>query len=220
MRFQDRRQAGRALATLLTRYRSRPDVRVLALGRGAVPVAYEVAQELQLPLEVYGVCRLSLPGRPEPSFGAVASGGAVVIDREIMNLLGVTPEVVDETVARQRSALRALEGVASFAWPPVNLEGSVALLVDEGLARASGAQAAILSLRRYGPGRLVVAAPVACSEALATLQEEADEVVCVLVPAVFDALAYWYEAFPPVSDAELRMLLAGGARERPARPSM
>lgn len=205
--YADRRAAGRALASALATYRDTPGLVVLALPRGGVPVAYEVAQALQAPLDVLVVRKLGLPFQPEVAMGAIASGGAVVFNREVLDIAGVMQAEIDTVLQREHAELQRREQAYRGSRPPLQLEGRTVLLVDDGLATGATMEAAVQALRSLQPARLVVAVPVAAADAAARLQALADEVVCPLLPEHFRAVGLWYRDFSQTSDDEVLALL-------------
>lgn len=212
-RFRDRTDAGRQLGSLLAAYRDRPDVIVLALPRGGVPVGYEVARQLQCPLDVFVVRKLGVPGHQELAMGAVAMGGIRVLNLDVVSKLGIDPEVVDSVT---RSAFEAIDRrVAAYRGarllPAVG--GRTAILVDDGLATGATMKAAVAAVRQQHPARVVVAVPVAARTTVDDLEAEglADEVVCCLTPEPFHAVGSAYDDFTQTSDAEVGRLLAEAA---------
>jgi predicted phosphoribosyltransferase len=206
MQFIDRRQAGQALAQKLLQYRDDPDVVVLALPRGGVPVAFEVARELHAPLDVFIVRKLGLPGHEEFAMGAIATGGVMVMNPDVAGF-HVPEAAIEAVVARERTELDRREVLYRGDRPPLSVEGRIAILVDDGLATGSTMLAAATAAKRQHPRRLVIAAPVAASETCQALRSEADDVVCAVTPAPFRAVGLWYRNFDQVSDAEVRALL-------------
>ncbi|HVI85299.1 MAG TPA: phosphoribosyltransferase [bacterium] len=210
--FRDRRDAGRHLARALAAYAGRPDVVVLALPRGGVPVASEVARALHAPLDVCLVRKLGVPGREELAFGALATGGVRVLNEELVQRLGIPPRVIAAVTAAERKELQRRRRTYRSQRPPPVLRGRIVILIDDGVATGASLHAALVVLRRARPARIVVAVPVAAPEACAALRAEVDEVVCAWTPEPFHAVGHWYEDFAPTSDAEVRDLLEGSAR--------
>ena len=210
--FRDRREAGRVLAEKLAHYRGRPDLLVLALPRGGVAVAFEVAHALQAPLDVFVVRKLGFPGHEEYAMGAIASGGVRVMNP--MPGIEVSPEALDQVVAREQAELARRERLYRGDRPPVEVRGRTVLVVDDGLATGATMSAAALAIRQQGPARLVVAVPVGAAETCRSLREQADEVVCAATPTPFRAVGLWYRDFPQASDEEVHDLLAEARRER------
>lgn len=210
-RFLDRRDAGRQLASRLAAYADRPDVIVLALPRGGVPVAYEVARTLRVPLDVMLVRKLGVPGHEELAMGAVAIGGVRVLDPGVIRVARVTPaelEAVTEVEEREL-ARRAAEYRGDRPFPVI--EGRTVILVDDGLATGATMRAAVMALRQEHPAQLVVAAPVAPPQTCAEFQEIADDVVCAVTPDPFYAVGLWYDDFGQTTDEEVRKLLGEGS---------
>ena len=213
MLFRDRTEAGQLLAAQLRAYADRPDVLVLGLPRGGVPVAYEVAQALHAPLDVFVVRKLGLPGQEELAVGAIASGGARVLNDEVVRALEIPDDVIDSLAAQQQAELERRERVYRGDRPRPDIRGRVVILVDDGLATGSTMRAAIAALRHQGPARIVVAVPVAAAETCEELRAIADEIVCLQTPEPFYAVGLWYHDFGQTSDEEVRELLDHAARE-------
>jgi predicted phosphoribosyltransferase len=211
MRFHDRRDAGRALAERLTAYANRSDVVVLALPRGGVPVAYEVALVLHASLDVFLVRKLGVPEQPELAMGALASGDTLLINTDVVNALGIPDHVIDAVALEERQELERRERAYRDDRPPVDVRGRVVILVDDGLATGSSMRAAVAAVQQQRPTRVVVAVPVGSAATCADLQGEVDEVVCALTPQPFFAVGQWYEDFTQTSDAEVHELLDRGA---------
>lgn len=205
--FEDRFAAGRELARALRKYANRPDVRVLALPRGGVPEGYEVAKELGVPLDVFLVRKLGVPGHPEFAMGAIASGGVGVLDGEVVDRLGLSREEVQQVVREEQRELERREQVYRAGREPPLLREQTVILVDDGLATGSTMLAAVRALKQLGPARVVVAVPVGSVEACESLQREADEVVCLETPEPFQAVSLWYRDFSQTSDEEVSELL-------------
>ena len=218
-RFRDRREAGRFLARELAAYANRPDVIVLALPRGGVPVGYEIAQALHAPLDVFLVRKLGVPGHEEYAMGAIASGGVSVLNEEVVQRLGISPYPIETLAAREQRELERRERAYRGERPPPEVSGRTVILVDDGLATGASMQAAVLALRRLQPARIVVAVPVAAPETCEQLREIADEVVCATTPEPFYAVGLWYEDFSQTSDEEVRALLAQAEEARKGEQS-
>jgi putative phosphoribosyl transferase len=213
MRFRDRPEAGRVLAEHLRKYANRRDVLVLALPRGGVPVAFEVARALHAPLDVFLVRKLGVPGHEELAMGAIASGGVRVLNDEVVNVLRIPEEVIDEVAAGEQQELERRERAYRGDRPPPNVRGRIIILVDDGLATGSTMRAAVAALRQQGPARIVVAVPVGAAETCAELQAEADEAVCAQAPEPFYAVGLWYEDFAQTTDEEVHDLLQRAAED-------
>ncbi len=206
--FRDRYEAGRRLAQHLTGYAGRPDVLVLGLPRGGVPVAAEVATALAVPLDVFLVRKLGVPGYEELAMGAVATGGVRVLNDSVARGLGIPADSIDTATAREQEELARRERLYRGDAPPPEVRDRVVLLVDDGLATGSTMHAAIRALRAMRPAGIVVAAPVGAPEACARLRSEADDVVCAITPSEFRAVGLWYEEFSQTTDEEVQHLLA------------
>jgi len=207
-RFRDRREAGRLLAAKLSGYANRPDVVVLALPRGGVPVAAEVARALGAPLDVFVVRKLGVPGHEEFAFGAIATGGVRVLNEEVVRALQIPDRVIDAVAAREQEELARRERVYRGDRPPLDVRGRTVILVDDGLATGATMQAAIRALRQQQPARIVVAVPTASLETCDELKRVVDEVICATTPDPFYAVGLWYEDFSQTTDEEVRELLA------------
>jgi predicted phosphoribosyltransferase len=206
--YRDRVEAGRALASLLRDYADRPDVTVLALPRGGEPVAFEVARALHAPLDVVLVRKLGVPGHEELGMGAVASGGVIVLNEQVVRALGIPSRAIESVAEREQRELERREHVYRGDRPPPNVRGRTVILVDDGLATGGTMLAAVRALRQEQPARIVVAVPIAARETCDLLRQEADEVVCAATPEPFHAVGVWYQDFTQTSDNEVRELLA------------
>jgi erythromycin esterase-like protein/predicted phosphoribosyltransferase len=211
--FRDRREAGRLLAAKLAAYAHRPDVLVLALPRGGVPVAYEVARALGVPLDVFIVRKLGVPGHEELAMGAVAMGGARVLNKQIVDRLGIPDYLIEAVAAREQKELARRERLYRGGRPRPDVHGRTVILVDDGLATGATMHAAIEALRQQQPGRIVVAVPTASPETCEEMRAMADEVICAITPEPFHAVGQWYQDFSQTTDEEVRGLLA--RREMP-----
>lgn len=205
--FRDRRDAGRVLAGLLDPYRGRPDVVVLALPRGGVPVAYEVATALGAPLDVLAVRKLGAPEHEELAVGAVALGGVVVLNEDVVRALGIRPEDIQRITDREGRELARREQVYREGRPPPQVTGNTVILVDDGLATGASMRAAVLALRRRDPARIVVAVPAAPQSTCQEFAAIADEMVCATTPSPFFAVGASYRDFTQTTDEEVRDLL-------------
>lgn len=209
--FRDRFEAGEALAARLTGYAGRADALVLALPRGGVPVGYAVARALRLPLDVFLVRKLGVPGHEELAMGALASGGVRVLNDEVLEALHIPPDVLEAVARREDAELTRRERAYRGERPFPLIRDRVCILVDDGLATGSTMRAAVAALSLEQPARIVVAVPVAPPETCALLRAEADEVVCLVTPQPFYGVGWWYTDFAQTSDAEVRDLLARAA---------
>lgn len=210
-RFADREEAGRQLAELVASRIKGEDAVVLALPRGGVPVAYEVAAHMAVPLDVLLVRKLGVPWQPELAFGAIASGDVVVLNDDHVRALGLGEDVIRDTIERERLELERRERLYRDDYEPVDLTGKTAVVVDDGIATGSTMRAALECLAKRGVAHRIVASPVAAAETVHGLEDEADEVLCLKTPTAFFAVGAWYDDFAPVSDAEVKRLLADAA---------
>jgi predicted phosphoribosyltransferase len=204
--FRDRREAGRLLAAKLTNYANRLDTIVLALPRGGVPVAYEVA--LDVPLDVFVVRKLGVPGYEELAMGAVATGSVRVLNDQLVTRLGIPEHVIEAVAAREQQELARRERLYRGGRPPPDVRGRAVILVDDGLATGATMHAAIHALRQQQPARIVVAVPTASPETCEEMRAEVDDVICATTPEPFHAVGLWYQDFSQTTDEEVRELLA------------
>jgi putative phosphoribosyl transferase len=216
MVFHDRSEAGQLLAEKLQAYADRPDVLVLALPRGGVPVGYEVARALHAPLDVYLVRKLGVPGHEELAMGAIASGGVRVLNQDVVRALDIPEEIIEQVAGRELQESQRRERVYRGKRPPPHVRGRIAILVDDGLATGSSMRAAIAALHRQHPAKIIVAVPVGSVETCQEMQQEADEVICASTPQPFAAVGYWYEDFSQTTDEEVHDLLERAAEEQVA----
>jgi erythromycin esterase-like protein/predicted phosphoribosyltransferase len=206
--FRDRREAGRLLAEKLAAYANRPDVLVLALPRGGVPVAYEVARGLGAPLDVFVVRKLGVPGYEELAMGAIATGGVRVLNDQLVEHLGIPEQAIEAIAARERQELERRERLYRGDRPAPDVRGRTVFLVDDGLATGATMHAAIEALRLQNPARIVVAVPTASPEACEEMKEKADDVICAITPEPFYVVGRWYQDFSQTADEEVGILLA------------
>ena len=207
-RFIDRTDAGKLLAAKLIQYAGRQDTIVLALPRGGVPVAFEIARTLRAPLDVFMVRKLGLPGHEELAMGAIATGGVMVLNTDVVAHLYIPQRTIDTITRQEQHELKRRELLYRGDRPAPDVRGKTVILVDDGLATGSTMRAAIAALRKSEPGRLVIAVPVAPPSEVAELESEVDEVVCVFTPKGFDGVSRWYHDFSQTSDQEVRDLLS------------
>jgi erythromycin esterase-like protein/orotate phosphoribosyltransferase len=206
--FRDRRDAGRLLAEKLAAYANRPDALVLALPRGGVPVAYEVARALGAPLDVFVVRKLGVPGYEELAMGAVATGGVRVLNDQLVERLGIPEQMIDAVAARELQELARRERRYRGGRPPPDVRGRTVILVDDGLATGATMHAAIEALRQQKPTRIVVAVPTASPETCEEMKTKADDVICAITPEPFQAVGRWYQDFSQTTDEEVEALLS------------
>lgn len=214
--FQDRAEAGRRLAEKLGRHAGRPDVIVLALPRGGVPVAYEVAMALNAPLDVYLVRKLGVPGHEELALGAIATGGVRVLVPEVIQEAGVPDHVVERVTQQEQRELERRERAFRGEKPPPAVGGKTVILVDDGLATGATMRAAIEALKQQRPAKIVVAVPTAAPQTCESMRLEVDEVVCAITPEPFYAVGLWYDDFAQTTDDEVRGLLERASWRMPA----
>lgn len=208
MQFANRIEAGRSLAKKLHAYANRSDVMVLALPRGGVPVAYEVARALDAPLDVFLVRKLGVPGQAELAMGAIATGNVRVLNEDVVSYLGIPDDLIDQVAAREQRELARRENHYRGASEPLNVSGRTVIVVDDGLATGSTMRAAVNALKRLGPAKIIVAAPVAARETCESFKAEVDSTcVCVMSPHPFEAVGLWYRDFSQTTDEEVCLLL-------------
>lgn len=212
-RFRDRTGAGQLLASRLAAYAKRPDVLVLALPRGGVPVAYEVARALQAPLDVIIVRKLGVPGQEELAMGAIASGGGCVLNEDVVRSLGIPEEAIHKGAAHEQHEVERRERLYRGNRPACEVHGRTILLVDDGMATGATMRAAIAAVRQRQPARVIIAVPVAASATCEELAAEVDEVVCILRPESLYAVGLWYEHFSQITDQEVADLLEQATHE-------
>jgi putative phosphoribosyl transferase len=212
--FANRAEAGQLLAEKLLDYAGRDDVIVLGLPRGGVPVAFEVAQRLRVPLDVFIVRKLGVPGFEELAVGAIASGGVRVLNEDVARALPNAQEVIEAVTARETTELERREQSYRDGRPAPELGRKTVILVDDGLATGATMRAAVAALRERDVAKIVVAAPVGAPETCRELQDEVDDIVCAMAPEYFQAVGQYYEDFSQTSDEEVRELLARAAQVR------
>jgi putative phosphoribosyl transferase len=213
-RFRDRRQAGRVLAQKLEGYARNPDVVVLGLPRGGIPVAFEVAHALRAPLEVFLVRKLGVPEYEELAMGAIAAGGVRLVNWDTVEALGVSQSALDAVIRKEERELSRRERLYRTDRPPLTVAGKVVILVDDGLATGSTMRAAVAALREQRPARIVIGVPIAAPSTCGELAAVADAIVCAVTPESFYSVGAWYEDFSQTTDEEVRELLELAARER------
>ena len=218
--YDDRRDAGKKLAQSLKQFAGRTDVVVLALPRGGVPVAFEVAESLRAPLDVFVVRKLGVPGHEEYAMGAIASGGVVVLNDEAIQSLGISPKIIRSVAAREKDEILRRDRLYRGDRPPLDFRGKTVILVDDGLATGSTMHAAAQAVRQQIPARLIVAIPVGAASSVQQLHDVVDEVICPSFPEPFRAVGLWYRDFGQTSDAEVRALLDQSASRWGANPDL
>lgn len=212
-RFLNRREAGIELAEKLDRFAGRQDVVVLGLARGGVPVAYEIARTLDLPLDVFVVRKLGAPGHAEFAIGAIATGGVRVLNQEAIQLLGIAPDTIERITMVEQQELERREKMYRGDRAPLVVQGRTVLVVDDGLATGATMKAAIVALRKQRPRSIVVAAPVVARDTIRELRTIADGCDYVLAPEPFYGVGLWYADFSPTSDREVQLLLEAAERD-------
>ena len=217
MLFRDRREAGRQLAAVLTKYVDCPEALVLALPRGGVPVAFEVAMALNAPLDIFVVRKLGVPGHEELAMGAIATGAVRVINDAVVQALNITPQVIDQVTVDERRELKRRERAFRDDRPAPAIANRIVILIDDGLATGATMRAAVQALRQQHPTRIVVAVPTAAPETCAAFRAEVDEIVCAVTPARFGGVGRWYQDFSQTTDEEVRALLQRAARRELVR---
>ena len=210
-RYANRREAGRILARELGRFAGAHDLVVLALPRGGLPVAHEIAREMNAPLDVFVVRKLGVPRYEELAMGAIASGGVRVINEDVVRRLRISKEAIDEVASDEGHELERRERLYRGDAPPTEVRGKTVILVDDGLATGATMRAAVEALRQRGAGRLIVAVPVGAPDSVIGMKDIADEVVCPMLPEEFNAVGAWYDDFSQTSDEEVRELLEVGS---------
>jgi putative phosphoribosyl transferase len=212
-RFEDRADAGRVLAGMLAAYAGLPGTIVLGLPRGGVPVAYEVARALELPLDVFLVRKLGVPGHEELAMGAIATGGVRVLNDDVVGPLGIDAATLDRVAAREQQELERREVAYRDGRPRPNVTGRTVILVDDGLATGSTMLVAIRALHLQRPARIVVAVPTSAPSVCSGIGREVDEIICAITPEPFHAVGLWYDDFSETTDDDVRMLLHQASRK-------
>jgi putative phosphoribosyl transferase len=205
--FKDRFDAGRKLSERLAAYDSLPDTIALALPRGGVPVAYEIARRLNLPLDIFIVRKLGLPGQEELAMGAIASGGIRVVNQSVLDQVQISQRVFDSVTANELRELERRERLYRGQHSSIEVTGKNVLLIDDGLATGTSMRAAIDALKKKNPAKIIVAVPVSPSDTYQEIKALVDDIVCVLTPYPFYSVGHWYEDFPQTSDQEVTSLL-------------
>ncbi len=216
-RFENREQAGEMLAQHLSAYAGRTDAIVLALPRGGVPVGYVVAKHLQLPLDVFLVRKLGMPGHEEFAIGAISSGGTRFLQEDVVRSYGISERVIDTVAQGELLELERREKLYRAGRPPLELAKRVVILVDDGLATGSTMKAAVLAVRKANPAKIIVAVPVGAAESFEKLRSDVDDIICLRTPEPFYAVGTWYENFTQTSDDDVIRLLDDAAQEAKER---
>ena len=211
--FKDRRGAGRKLAQKLKDYAGRKDRIVLALPRGGVPVAYEVAKALNVPMDIFIVRKLGWPGHEEMAIGAIASGGVRVLNQDIVQYLNIPEALIDAVAQRELRELERREHAYRGDRPPLDVKNRTVIIIDDGLATGASMRAAVAGVRAHQPARIVIAVPTAAPETCESLKHEVDEVICATTPEPFYGVGRWYEDFSQTTDEEVRTLLQEANRQ-------
>ena len=214
MIFRDRTEAGKYLATKLLNYKGRPDVLVLALPRGGVPVAFEVAQALRVPLDIFLVRKLGVPGHEELAMGAISTGGVRVLNEDTVEYLRIPEHIIDAIAAEELKELKRRELAYRGNRPEPDVKGKTVILIDDGLATGSTMRAAAQALRQQQPARIVVAVPVSAPETCDEYRIGVDEIICAVTPEPFLGVGMWYLDFPQTTDDEVRDLLERARAEK------
>jgi putative phosphoribosyl transferase len=218
-RFRDRFDAGRLLTGKLAFLAGQSDLLVLALPRGGVPVAYEIAQSLGAPLDIFTVRKLGVPGHEELAMGAIASGGVRVLNEDVVRTIDIPAETIDRVAQDEQRELQRRERAYRGERAPPQINGKTVILVDDGLATGATMRAAARALRQMRPSRLIIAVPVGAPDTCADLQAEVDEVVCLVTPEPFQAVGLWYQDFSQTTDREVAELLERANRPREQSPA-
>jgi predicted phosphoribosyltransferase len=211
--FEDRKEGGRALAAKLSRLKDRRDVVILALPRGGVPVAFEVARELNAPLDIFLVRKLGVPGREELAFGAIASGGVAVFNEKVVRALQLPDALIEVVIEKEQKELERREKVYRVNRPALDLEGKIAVIVDDGLATGATMKAAVAAVRTKKPKRIIVAAPVASRDTCDQIKQRSDDLcICAMTPEPFYGVGMWYRNFDQTTDEEVVEILEKAAK--------
>jgi len=217
--FRDRFEAGKLLATRLTQYSDRTAVHVFALPRGGLPVAFEIAQAIHAPLDIFLVRKLGVPGHEELAMGAIATGNVRLLQSDIVEAFGISSQMIDAATEEGLQELARRERAYRGSRPEPVVRGKTIILVDDGLATGSTMRVAVAALKEQQPKRMIVAVPVAAPEACNELKDEVDEIICLETPPSFSAVGLWYDDFSQVTDHEVRELLARADRSHSSRHS-
>ena len=206
-RFADRKEAGKILAEALSSYAHKNNLLVLALPRGGVPVAYEVAKFLHAPMDLWLVRKLGVPGHEELAMGALAGGGLYVINDEVINLMRIGKNIINDVMVHERAELERRNKLYRQGRPPPDVADKTVIVIDDGLATGATMRAAIMSLRQAGADRIIAAAPVGAPSTCRDLEKDADGVLCLFTPEPFYGVGVWYDDFSQTMDREVQSLL-------------
>lgn len=209
--FKDRAEAGKLLAERLSEYAGKPNTFVLALPRGGLPVGFEIAESLRVPLDVFLVRKLGVPGHEELAMGAIATGGVRVLNREVVDALNIPPDVIDRVAEAEQHELERREREYRDDWPFPDVRGKTVILVDDGLATGSTMRAAVEALGQLSPGKVIIAVPTAPPETCEEFAQIVDQVICLITPEPFYGVGLWYREFPQMTDDQVRELLRQAA---------
>ncbi|MBI4394707.1 MAG: phosphoribosyltransferase [Candidatus Omnitrophica bacterium] len=212
--FRDRSDAGRQLAAKLSHYSGKSNVLVLGLPRGGVVVAYEVAKALKVPLNVFVVRKLGVPGHEELAMGAIASGGVHFLNESVVQTLHILQSQIEEVTKKEQKELERRERMYHGTEPPLSVVGREVILIDDGLATGATMYAAVKALRKQKPKKIIVVVPVAAEETCNEFRLEVDEMICLYTPESFFGVGMWYEHFEPTTDAEVRRLLLNSGKAK------
>ncbi len=216
--FKNRSEAGRFLAQNLAEYTNNPNVVVLALPRGGVPVAFEVAKALNAPLDIFVVRKLGVPGYDELAMGAIASGGIRVLNSRVLDYLDIPDEMIERVAAREKRELERRERLYRGMRPTIDVRGRTVIIVDDGMATGSTMRAAVRALRQQKPEKIIVAVPVGARETCESFAKEVDTMcVCAITPEPFDGVGLWYRNFEQTSDEQVKQLLARVSKRQSRR---
>lgn len=216
MLFKNRKAAGQVLARELTTYANRPDVLVLALPRGGVPVAFEVAKALNAPLDVFVVRKLGVPGQEELAMGAIASGGVRVLNKDVVEPRHLSEGIINQVAAKEQQELERRERLYRDDRPAPDLQGHIVILIDDGLATGATMRAAVRALRQQKPAQIVVGVPISSPDTCHEFEHEVDKMVCAMTPCPFYSVSRWYDDFSQTTDEEVRDLLKQAATSKKA----
>ncbi|MFP4418440.1 MAG: phosphoribosyltransferase [Chitinivibrionales bacterium] len=216
--FENRKEAGQYMARLLEMYADRTDVVVLGLARGGVPVAYEVACKIHAPLDVFVVRKLGAPSQPELAMGAIAGGGALVRNEDVIASLGITDQMIEQVAQQERRELVRREKVYRGDRQAVPVKDKTVILMDDGLATGASMKVAVMGLKQYDPAKIVVAVPVASADACDYFESLVDEAVCAMTPQPLFAIGYWYRDFDQTTDEQVQQLLRKAEQHSMSHP--